>query len=273
MKSLCLFLSLAMSVPAYATDPATASPSLSPRQIMDRVNAVDMGDNVSQDIEMILIDEQGRERKQLAHAFRKRLGEGLMRETRTIMFFYLPESVNGMGFFTWDMDDPSREDRQWLYMPRMKQTKRIAGNDKRLAFMGSDFSHADMALRNVHNYQYRLLEETMVGGYKAWVIEAVPLNEAVVSEEGYIRSLVTVRQDNFVVVRTVNFLKQGGRQKHLEILKLEQIDGIWVQTEVSMETRKADTLLSKTIIRTSNIKFRQKKPDEFFTVRSLEQGL
>lgn len=246
---------------------------LSAREIMERANTVDMGDNVAQDFEMILIDQGGNQRSQEARAFRKRMGKGIDRETRTILFFHYPDSVKGMGFFAWDVDDPAEEDKQWLYMPRIGQTKRIAGNDKRLAFMGSDFSHADMAMRNVQNYNYKMIKEDVYNGDKVWVIEATPVNEAVVSEEGYIKSIISVRQDNFMVVHSINTLKQGGREKHLDVSKLEKIDGIWVQTEVVMETRKGGTMLSKTILRTKNVRFRQKKPDEFFTVRSLEQGL
>lgn len=254
------------------TLPAHAA-GLTAREIMIKANTIDMGDNVAQDFEMVLIDQTGNQKSQEARAFRKRLGEGIDRETRTIMFFNYPESVKGMGFFAWDMDDPSKEDKQWLYMPRIGQTKRIAGNDKRLAFMGSDFSHADMAMRNVENYNYKLIGEDVHAGDKVWVIEATPVNDAVVSEEGYVKSIVSVRQDNFLVVHSINTLKQGNREKHLDVSKLEKIDGIWVQTEVSMETRKAGVMLSKTILRTKNVRFRQKKPDEFFTVRSLEQGL
>lgn len=36
------------------------------------------------------------------------------------------------------------EDSQWMYLPVSRQTRRISTTDKRGAFMGSDYSYADL---------------------------------------------------------------------------------------------------------------------------------
>ena len=82
-----------------------------------------------------------------------------------------------------------------------------------------------------------------------------------------------MRQDNYVVIRSVGWLKRGGRLKYMEIKALEEIDGIWIGTEIHMTTRKGKETLHKTVLRNSNIRFRQEIGEDFFTVRQLEKGL
>ena len=81
-----------------------------------------------------------------------------------------------------------------------------------------------------------------------------------------------VRKDNFVVVRSVNWVKKGSRLKYFEVKKLEQIDGIWVATEMHMSTRKGEETLHRTVLSAKNVRFGQKQRDDFFTVRQLEKG-
>lgn len=260
-----------MSASAQAEAASTAG--LSAFEIMFKVNTADMGDNVTQDIAMVITDKHGREKHQLAHSFRKRTGDGQYLETRNIMFFVEPEKMLDVGFLTVDFDNPEREDKQWIYLPNSQQTKRIAGNDKRLSFMGTDFSHADMAMRNLQNYHYSILREEPCGESLCWVIQGKPINEATIDEDGYTESAIYVRQHNFMVVKSINQLKQGGRTKTMDVLKLEKIDGIWVQLDVLMKTMKGDTLLSQTRMTSDNVKFHKSLADDIFTVRTMESGL
>jgi hypothetical protein len=56
------------------------------------------------------------------------------------------------------------------------------------------------------------------------------------------------------------------------VKKLEQIDGIWVATEMDMATRKDEETLHRTRLFAKNVHFGQKQRDDFFTVRQLEKG-
>ena len=55
--------------------------------------------------------------------------------------------------------------------------------------------------------------------------------------------------------------------------KLEQIDGIWVATEMHMATKKGKRTLHQTVIRATNVRFNQELAESQFTVRQLEKGL
>jgi hypothetical protein len=255
---------------ALAAFPSSADdPGLSGRQIMDLVDARDDGDNGVQDMEMILIDKNGNRRERTIHAMSRDVGK----DTYSILFFLSPPDVKDTGFLTYDYDDDTRDDDQWLYLPALKKTKRIASTDKSGSFMGSDFSYADMTDRKLDYYDYKLMKETDIDGVPVWQIESIPNNEKEIDETGYTKSIVFVRKDNYVVVRAVNWVKKGKRLKYFDVKKLEKIDGIWVPTEMHMTTKKGKTTLHKTILLAHDVHFNQDLDDDLFTVRKLEKGL
>jgi hypothetical protein len=241
----------------------------SAREIMELADARDDGDNGIQDLEMILIDKNGNRRERTIRAMGRDVGE----DTHSIMFFLSPADVKDTGFLTYDYDDDTKDDDQWLYLPALKKTKRIASSDKSGSFMGSDFSYADMTDRKLDYYDYTLMKETDVNGVPVWQIESIPNNEEEIEETGYTKSVVFVRKDNYVVIRAVNWVKKGKRLKYFDVKKLEQIDGIWVPTEMHMTTKKGKAVLHKTVIKAHDVRFNQDLGEDLFSVRALEKGL
>ena len=239
------------------------------RKIMTKVDERDDGDNSTSDMEMILIDKKGKKRIRKMKNLTKDKGK----DTQKLIFFLKPADVKNTGFLTYDYDDPDRDDDQWLYLPALKKTKRIATSDKSGSFMGSDFSYADMTSRDLEDYDFKLLKETEVNGVKTWLIESIPRSKEVIDETGYTKSLLFVRQDNYVVIRALHFVKEGKKLKYFDVKKLELIDNIWVATELHMTTKKAKKTLHKTILRLHKMKFNQNLDEAMFTIRRLEKGL
>ena len=262
------FTALGVALPANGAEDASENP-ITGRQIMEWVDERDDGDKSTQDMQMILIDKGGGQRKRKIHSLRMDDGE----DTRSIMFFVEPADVKDTGFLTYDFDDIDRDDDQWLFLPALKKTKRIASGDKSGSFMGSDFSYADMTDRNLDNYDYKLLQETEINGVPVWVVEAIPNTKKEIDETGYTRQVAFVRKDNHVTVRSKSWLKKGGRNKYFDVKKLELIDGIWTATEMHMTTKKGKKTLHKTILISDNVKYGQDMNEDTFSVRRLEKGL
>jgi hypothetical protein len=262
-----LVVTFCLLCPAFTV--AAESPTA--REIMEKVDARDDGDNGMQDLEMILIDKRGNQRVREIRAFGHDVGE----DEETIMFFLSPADVKDTGFLTYDYDDPEKDDDQWLYLPALKKTKRIASTDKSGSFMGSDFTYADMTDRPLDSYEYKFLEkkEGVIDGVKVWQIESIPITEKEKDETGYTKSWVFVRQDNDVIIRSVHWVKKGNRRKYFEVKKLELIDGIWTMTEMEMKTMKGKAITHKTIMKAHNVRYNQKLDDDLFSVRKLEAGL
>jgi outer membrane lipoprotein-sorting protein len=239
------------------------------REIMEKVDARDDGDNQVSDMEMILIDKNGKKRIRKIRAFGKDKGEDTLR----LMFFLEPADVEDTAFLTYDFDLSDKDDDQWIYLPALRKTKRIATSDKSGSFMGSDFTYSDMTKRDLDDYDYTLLKEAKVRDADAWLIQAVPRSKEVIDRTGYTKSVLYVQKDNFMVIRGVHWVKKGNRLKYMDVKKLIMIDGIWVATEMHMTTRKGKTKLHKTIMTFDNVRFNQELKEDFFSIRRMEKGL
>ena len=81
-----------------------------------------------------------------------------------------------------------------------------------------------------------------------------------------------MRQDNFIIIRSVHWLTEGKKLKYMDVKDLQQVDGIWVATEIVMTTKKGKKLQHKTQLKLNNIKFNQALEEDLFTVRRLAKG-
>jgi Outer membrane lipoprotein-sorting protein len=268
--TLCLTLSAALILstapaPAAADDPEA-------RAIMEKVDVRNDGDNQTGLMEMILIDKRGKKRIRKISSFFKDKGE----DTLKLMFFMHPADVKDTGFLTYDYDDPDRDDDQWLFLPALRKTKRIASSDKSGSFMGSDLNYSDMTDRNLEDYDftfYKKQKETEVRGNKVWIIESTPRNREVIEETGYKKSLLFVRPDIDFVVRVVRWEESGGYVKFVDVKGLEQIDNIWVATEMHIRRKQGKQTVHQTVLRLNDVKFNQALEEDMFTIRRLEKGL
>ena len=261
-----LLLSLLMF--AIAAVPLSAK-TLDGRAIMQQVNDRDDGDYGISDLRQILIDKSGHKRIREIRSFTRDQGK----DEQRILFFKSPADVRDTGFLTYDYDQSGRDDDQWLYLPALNKAKRIASSDKSGSFMGSDLNFSDMTRRDLDQYNFRLLKEADVKGHKTWLIESIPKTRAERDNSGYKKELLFVRQDNFIVMRAVQWTSEGNRIKYMEVKELEKIDGIWVRTRIQVVTKKGKKMQHKTVLEFNNVRFNQDLPDDTWTQRRLSQGL
>lgn len=238
-------------------------------EIAQKVHDRNDGDNSTSDMRMTLINKSGQKRVRELKRFSKDKGV----DKFNMMFFLSPADVENTAFLTYDYDDSNKDDDQWLYLPELKKIKRIASSDKSSSFMGSDFSYSDMTSKNVEDYTYKIMKETKVDGHKVWQMLVVPKSEKTIEETGYTKSIIFVRQDNFVVVQALYYVKLGKKLKYFKVLGLEEIDGVWTTTTMQMVTKKGKRTLHKTLIEFENIKYNQDLQESFFSTRTLKKGL
>jgi len=253
----------------------TASLALSPllaitaEEIAHKVHDRDDGDNSISKMKMTLIDKNGKKRVRNLKTFTKDKGIDKLK----LMFFLTPADVKDTAFLTYDYDDSSKDDDQWLYLPELQKVKRIASSDKSSAFMGSDFTYSDMTSRNVEDYTYKIMKEPKVNGAKTWQLMVVPKTDKVVEETGYTKSIMFVRQDSFVIVQALHYIKLGKKLKYMKVTGLKEIEGVWTTTKMQMVTKKGKKTLHKTVFEFSDIKYNQNLEESFFTTRTIQKGL
>lgn len=243
--------------------------AITAQEIAQKVSDRDEGDNITTNMKMILIDKNGKKRVRDLKTYTKKKGE----DTLKLLFFLTPADVKDTAFLTYDYDNSDLDDDQWLYLPALQKVKRIASSDKSSAFMGSDFTYSDMTSRNVADYNYKIMKETKAQGHKVWQLLVTPKSEKTVEETGYTKSIMFVRQDNFVVIQTLNYIKAGKKLKYMIVKDLALIDGVWTVKEMQMITKKGKKMLHKSIFKFSNTKYNQVLDESLFTTRTLERGI
>ena len=236
---------------------------------MQKADARDDGDNMICDRTMILIDKNGHKRTRTMESFSKDKGE----DTLKLIFFSSPADVRDTGFLTWDYRKRDCDDDQWLYLPELKKVKRIASADKSGAFMGSDFSYADMTKRVVEEWRYKLLKTDKVRGKTCWLIEALPVSKIVQDRYGYKKSILFIRQDIFMMCRAVHWLDEGNKIKYVDIPEIREIDGIWTALKLDAKTTRSGNVLHRTLFNSKNVKYGQAIDKGMFTTRQLEKGM
>jgi hypothetical protein len=244
-----------------------------PLEIMQQVQNRDDGDNIITNMQMQLIDKSGHKRVRDMKTFSKDIQE----DTKSLIFFTSPSDVKNTAFLTYDYKDDNKDDDQWLYLPALNKVKRIPSSDKDSAFMGSDFSYTDMTEPNLDDYTFKLLKKSVVkrknGNQKVWIIEVLPKTQTIIDETGYIKTVVYVRMDNFMITRAKYYLKKAKRLKYMDVKKVETIDGIDVATITTMITKKNKRTIHKTILIRSDVKMNQNLSEDMFITTRLEKGL
>ncbi|WDP91272.1 MAG: outer membrane lipoprotein-sorting protein [Desulfobacter sp.] len=263
--SLCMTLTLAC--PALHAEPLTAG------QVMEAVDNREDGNTLTADTKMILINKNKSKRVRDIKNIRKDYGP----DKKGILFFLSPQDVRNTAYMSFDWDDPAREDDSWLYLPALGKVKRIAAGDKSSAFMGSDFSYADINGMEIKDWDYTFAKESFdLKGVDTWVISGRPKPEArerVAEETGYSKILLWVRKDNFVVAKAKYWVNKGKKIKFFKADDIKTIDGIWTPLKLTMVTTAKGKPVHTTVLLVSNVTYNAPVSDNYFTPRRMEQGL
>jgi outer membrane lipoprotein-sorting protein len=183
------------------------------------------GKDLKTQISMRLMNDQGavRERQMVM----LRTNQGNTGDQRYLIIFDAPADVRGMGFLVWK--NAKGEDDRWLYFPALKSVKRVAADDKRSSFVGSDFTYEDVSGRDVDEETHVLLKEDTVGGRKAYVLESKPKAAA-----DYARRLSWIDQERWLPLREEYYDAAGKLQRTFSADQVEQVNGTWTATRRSM---------------------------------------
>lgn len=113
------------------------------------------------------------------------------------------------------MERSKREDDRWIYMPKLKQVRRIPMGERYKQFVGCEFTYNDMAVRHVDDDKHEMLEKdvsiTVPGGrkYQCWKIKSVPLKK---SEVEYSYRIQYIDKETYLPAKIEYFDKKNQDQ-------------------------------------------------------------
>ena len=184
------------------------------------------GNDMRARIKMKLINPQGNVRERDLTMLRLNLG--VTGDQRYYMYFHGPSDVKGTTFMVWKY--PAREDDRWIFIPAVKLVKRIAADDKRSSFVGSDFTYEDVSGRDLDDEVYSLVRKEDFGGRPAYVVESKPKAPA-----DYARRLSWIDQERWLPLKEEYFDARNELIRTFTADKIEQKGQHWTVTARSMK--------------------------------------
>jgi hypothetical protein len=253
-----VFLPFAFCLLPFALAWKSAAPDA--RSIMDAVYKQDTSRDTIWRAKMDVTDKKGTVRAK-RFLYRKL---GSLGNSKTLVRFTDPAEVRGVGLLS--LNERGTADRQWLYTPAIQRVRRIAAQERRQRFIGTDFTNEDMAERVLDDYTYKLLSEgEVIDGRKTYKIEARPVAP---DKSQYAYIYLWVPQDVPYVVLAEMYNAQGQRLRVSQASQLEKISGIWVARRVEMSTPPEGT---KTTLVIDEMRFNSGLKEDMFTQQALER--
>lgn len=181
--------------------------------------------------------------------------------TKSILRFSQPADLAGAGFLQIQKRDG--DDDRFLFFPDLKRSRRIAGGQRGMAFMGTDYTHADLDRRDLRDSAASLKGTETLGKHLCYWVEIATTR----ADSDYSRIDMYARTDNFLPLRMKMYDKAGTLLKTFEAQEVKRVDGKWFISRSRMTNHQqqhaTDMILEQIAVRDIG--------DDYFTVRALEK--
>ena len=174
------------------------------------------GDDMKARIIMELIDKDGGKRTRVMTMLRRDETEG--GNQRYFIYFHKPGDVRRLTFMVWKY--PQKEDDRWIFIPAVDLIRRIAADDKRSSFVGSDFTYEDISGRDVASDTHTLLRSEMLEERECYVIQSVPKEPT-----EYTKRLSWIDKKTFLPLKEEYYDAQNELFRVFTADKIEEITG------------------------------------------------
>lgn len=187
---------------------------------------------------------------------------------KEVIVFTTPKDVSGTAYLMFDYVDESKDSDNWLYLPAMKKTRRIAssGSESEGSFMGTDFTYQDMGDRSLSKYNYNLLGEDNIDGVACYKVECI----SKAGTEKDPRYITYIGKSDYIMRKCEFYDRQNQLHRLLTCSNFTSIKGFTTAQVMKMENVQTGTW---SLIETKNIQYDAEDIDDsLFTVAALEKG-
>lgn len=183
-------------------------------------------------------------------------------DSKALLRFTDPPEVKGVALLI--HNHPDRASDQWMWTPAVQRDRRIAFQDRRTRFFGTDFTFEDLEERDVDRSTYKLTGEESIDGAPCWRIEATPKPEA---RSQYSRSTLWIRKSDFVFAQVESF-RDDKLIRRLKYSQIERVQGIWTARTLDMHDVERN---SRTILKLEKLEYNVTLPADRFTLQALRR--
>lgn len=210
---------------------------------------------------MKLISKGGQERIREIAMLRKNYGES-GGEQKYFMYFFLPADVKDMTFMV--NKYPAKDDDRWLFIPAINMVRRIAAQDKRSSFVGSDFTYEDISGRDLEDDAYEMVKEEKLGAIESYVVKSTPK----AGDADYRYKLSWIDRVNFLPLKEEYYDKKGELYRVFTADEIKNIKGFPTITKRTMNNLQSG---HKTEVSFINVDYNVGIEDSLFSERYLRQ--
>lgn len=191
-------------------------------------------------------------------------GKSVNNLSSIVMVFRSPASVKDTRFL--QIENDGRDDDKWIYLPALRNTRRIAASEGDKSFMGTDATYDDMSSREVDEDTHELLEEKTVNGFDCYVVKSTPVDP---DDSQYQYRVSAVDKATLIPVFVQMYDKKGKLLKELTVEKIQNVGGY--DTPMSTYLKNVQTGHATRLVIT-NIEVDKPVPDRVFTQNFLNTG-
>jgi hypothetical protein len=182
--------------------------------------------------------------------------------SKVVIRFTAPAEVKGVALLV--TNHPDRSSDQWMWTPAINRERRVATQDRRARFFGTDFSFEDLEERDVEQFDYTMDGEDAIDGDPCWRISARPKSG---KRSQYTRSVYWIRKGTFTYAQIDN---HDDKQlvRRLSYRQMENIQGVWTARRLEVEdfTRK-----SRTVLQLDRVRYNVPLAADRFTIQALRR--
>lgn len=184
--------------------------------------------------------------------------------TSTVIIFRSPASVRDTRFLS--VGNKGREDDKWIYLPALRNSRRIAASEGSKSFMGTDATYDDLSSRDIDDDDHELLGETTVNGFDCWQVKSTPKKE---SASAYSYRVVSIDKETYTPVHSLMYDKRGAVYKELVVEELKSISGYSIPMSTLLTNVQSG---HATRLAITNIEVDKPVSDRVFTQSFLNNG-
>lgn len=205
-------------------------------------------------VTMVLTNKKGRTREREFWMLRRDVED--MGDQRYYTYFIKPADISRTAFLV--HKNAEGNDDRWLYLPALDLVKRIAADDRRSSFVGSDFSYEDVSGRLPILDDHELVGADTALGRPATKIKSTPKDSKTAD---YQYCITWIDDETKLPLRGDYYDKKDKVVRRFTVDEIETIEEVPTATVRTIHNLKKG---SHTTISFSNITYKiEMKPDDF----------
>ena len=210
---------------------------------------------------MKLVSKGGQERIREMTMLRKNFGE-TGGDQKYFIYFFQPADVKDMTFMVYKY--PKKDDDRWLFVPAISMVRRIAAQDKRSSFVGSDFTYEDVSGRDIEDDAHVIAKEEKLGARDCYVVRSTPK----AADVDYSYKLSWIDKSTFLPLKEEYYDRKSELYKVFTAEEVKDVKGFPTVTKRNMKNLQSGHSTEVTYVKTD---YTLGIEDSLFTERFLKQ--